>query len=177
MAKRIKRKSNSGSSAGLRIERVPVGDIRPHPRNPRVHDEANLRAIAASLEEFGQRTPIVVWSKKNYIIKGCGTWQAISEILEWVEVDVVRAEGLTEKQALAYAVADNKTTDMSSFDFDAVASILGEAVDAGVRLEATGFTEEEVQPLLQTEAPEAFAEYDEDLEVEHVCPKCGYEWS
>jgi hypothetical protein len=25
--------------------------------------------------------------------------------------------------------------------------------------------------------PEEFTEYGEDIETEHKCPKCGYEWS
>ena len=29
----------------------------------------------------------------------------------------------------------------------------------------------------ETIAPEDFPEYDEDIETEHRCPKCGYEWS
>jgi hypothetical protein len=35
----------------------------------------------------------------------------------------------------------------------------------------TGLLEPAVEP------PETFPEYDEDIETEHTCPRCGYEWS
>jgi hypothetical protein len=32
-------------------------------------------------------------------------------------------------------------------------------------------------PAEGPEAPSEFPEADEDIETEHQCPKCGYEWS
>lgn len=175
MAKKIVKKSP------LKIEHVQIDDIQPHPRNPRLHNEENLNAIAASLKEFGQRTPIVVWSKRNLVIKGCGTWQAAKDVLGWRKIDIVRADSLTEKQALAYAIADNKTTDMSEFDYDMVSEIVGDIAKSDVNIESLGFSTLELDVLLEVDSPvdspDEFASYDDGIEVEHRCPKCGYEWS
>jgi len=47
-------------AADLRPLAEPLEAILPDPKNARTHDENNLRAIVASLRQFGQRKPIVV---------------------------------------------------------------------------------------------------------------------
>lgn len=44
----------------LEVEVVPIGDLTLDPRNARKHGRRNLDAIKGSLEQFGQRRPLVV---------------------------------------------------------------------------------------------------------------------
>jgi len=55
-------------------------------------------------------------------------------------------------------------------DAEALATWNDDAANLAVMLEAEQEAEE-VAP------PDDFKEYDEDIETEHVCPKCGYRWS
>ena len=55
---------------------------------------------------------------------------------------------------------------------------MGPPRDIGFDLSLTGFDGPELEALFkEPEAPESFATYDEDIETEHECPKCGYRFS
>jgi DNA modification methylase len=47
----------AGNGGGLVTETVPIDSLKPDPKNVRVHDAKNLKAITASLREFGQQHP------------------------------------------------------------------------------------------------------------------------
>jgi ParB-like chromosome segregation protein Spo0J len=151
MVKRKKKAARRriGGDFPLQIETVDIQELQPHPDNVRLHGQDNLEAIARSLQEFGQRTPIVVWN--DYIIKGNGTWIAAGELLDWSTIQIVRANHLSEEHAKAYAIADNKTSDMSEFDFEKLADQLRELEASGVDLALTGMRDFEIEPLLDAE--------------------------
>lgn len=56
------------------------------------------------------------------------------------------------------------------------------AVDPGW-WDGTGFSSDELEDLIASQAsapvepPSKFAEFGEDIETEHQCPKCSYRWS
>ena len=106
---------------GLRVYEVEA--LRKDPRNARVHDERNLRVIAASLKEYGQRKNIVVTSDGE-VKAGNGTLEAAAS-LGWKyivggpsPVDLVKAR--------RYALADNRSGDLSWFDNAVLGNELGE---------------------------------------------------
>jgi hypothetical protein len=68
-------------AADIRPLAVPIGDLRPDPRNPRTHDEANLAAIAASLREFGQLKPLVAHRETHIVEAGNGVLAAVDWIV------------------------------------------------------------------------------------------------
>ena len=103
------------------VELVPIDSVLLDPENARVHDARNLEAIKRSLQEFGQRTPIVV-DGRGVILKGNGTLQAAKE-LGWTQIAITRT-ALTGVDAAAYSLIDNRSSDMSKFDFARVASLL-----------------------------------------------------
>jgi len=78
----------SGITKKLQTESVPIDSVKPHPKNMRLHDQANIDAIAASLSAFGQTKPIVVW-RYNLIIAGCGTHEAAKE-LGWTHIQIIQ---------------------------------------------------------------------------------------
>ena len=151
MARR-RSKSKTKEFAGLKdnIEVVPINIPKHHPKNPRTHDERNIQAIMRSIDEFKQLAPLVVWGKRNYVIVGNGRLESAKR-LGWKEIEIIRADHLNEDQAMAYMIADNKTTDLSEFDFQMVAQIMGKLADRKVDLEITGFSDFETEPLLQAE--------------------------
>ena len=90
-------------------------EITPYAQNPRKNDEA-VDKVAASIQEFGFKQPIVV-DKDGTIIVGHTRYKAAQKLgLETVPVLV--ADDLTEEQAKAYRLADNKTNEFAEWDFE-----------------------------------------------------------
>jgi len=99
----------------MKIDLRPIDRIKPYESNPRVNDPA-VAAVAASINDFGFRQPIVV-DDQGVIIVGHTRWKAARQLgLEKLPVHV--ATGLTEAQVKAYRIADNQTSTLSSWDND-----------------------------------------------------------
>ena len=132
---------------------LPLGSIVPDPNNPRKHSSEQISAIARSIEAFGFNAPILV-DKANRIVAGHGRLEAAKR-LELAEAPVIRLEHLSEQQAKAYMLADNKLTDRSSWDDRKVAIVLKELSDIALdfEIEATGFEPPEIDLRIQSLEP------------------------
>jgi DNA modification methylase len=128
----------------MKIETLPLTSVIPDPSNVRLHDDRNLDTIRGSLARFGQQKPIVVDSA-GVIRAGNGTYLA-AKSLGWTTIDVVRTtlEGL---DAAAFAIADNRTSDLSTFDDASLAKLLQELRTEDA-LEGVGFDSGEIDELL-----------------------------
>ena len=134
------------------IEKVDIEKLMPDPANVRTHSEKNMKAIQASLARFGQQKPIVV-NSKNVIIAGNGTYTAALQ-LGWEDIACVYTE-LDSVDAIAYAIADNRTTELSDWDYSGLASLVAELQDSEFDISVLGFDEAELSNFLNTdwEAP------------------------
>ena len=93
---------------------APIGALRADPGNPRKHSRIQVRAIARSIDAFGFNAPILV-DKRNQIVAGHGRYEA-AQFLGLENIPVIRLDHLTETQARAYLLADNKLAERSSWD-------------------------------------------------------------
>jgi len=114
--------------ASSRPERVPIDSVVLDPNNARLHTEANIALIAASLSAFGQQKPIVVCD--GVVIAGNGTVIAARQ-LGWDEILIVRSD-LPPDRARAFALADNRTAELASWDTAALSASLA-ALDSSLR--------------------------------------------
>src|SRR6516165_10766606 len=120
----------------MQIELRPIATIKPYENNPRVNDAA-VDAVAASIREFGFRQPIVV-DEQDVIIVGHTRYKAALKLgLENVPVHV--AVGLTPAQAKAYRIADNKSADLSDWNYDLLPIELAELQGMNYDLDLLGF--------------------------------------
>ena len=127
------------------VELRPVGEIIPYARNAKVHGPEQIRRIRASLREFGFVRPLLIDAAGN-LIAGHGTLEAaVAEGME--TVPCVLAEGLTESQRKAYILADNKLSELSSWDEELVGLELREMGDLGMDLGLLGFSQKELKAL------------------------------
>jgi len=136
------------------IETVLIDDLDLDPRNARKHDSKNLKAIADSLEQFGQRKPIVVWGKT--VVAGNGT-MAAARSLGWTEITVARVpDDWSADQVKAYALADNRSAELAEWDEQVLTEQLKELELAEWDLETLGFdaTVEPLQDVVEDEMPE-----------------------
>jgi ParB-like chromosome segregation protein Spo0J len=158
---------------------INLADLQPHSRNYNYHSDAQIARIAKSLSTFGQVRSIVM--HHGTILAGHGVVEA-ARSLGWTEIRADVVDDLTESQALAYVVADNELARQSDPDQAQLAAILTELkAREPLLVEAAGYGAAELEQLLRAiaplEAPEDFSEYDEEIETEYCCPKCGYSWS
>jgi ParB-like chromosome segregation protein Spo0J len=129
----------------MTIESIPIDSLHADPANARVHSPKNLDAIKASLTRFGQQKPIVI-DEKGIVRAGNGTLAA-AKSLGWTQLNVVRTP-LTGAEAVAYAIADNRTSDLSDWDDDALAAQLDDLRSSGFDLTDLGFDDRAVAKLL-----------------------------
>jgi len=120
-----------------------IAELKPDDRNARKHDKRNLEAIRNSLERFGQQKPIVI-DKNNIVIAGNGVYFAAKE-LGWKELNCVVCE-LDDLNKMAYAIADNRTSDLSEWDDMILQSILTEL--SNQKIDVPGYNESELDKIL-----------------------------
>ena len=157
------------------IERVSIASLVLDPANVRKHPEANLEAIKGSLAKFGQQKPIVV-GKDNVVIAGNGTLHA-ARALGWTDIAIVRSN-LTGAEATAFAIADNRTSELAEWDDEGLSKVLAVLQSDGL-LECTGFDEESLQNLLEevADANQGEIEPDEIPEpLEEAASRPGDVW-
>ena len=128
----------------LSICYLPLPQLKPDPRNARVHSKKQIRQIARSIESFGFNMPILIDGENN-IVAGHARVLA-AKLLGLAEVPAVRLEHLTEAQRRAFAIADNRLTEIASWDDRLLGETLKELaiLDLDFALEATGFEAGEI---------------------------------
>jgi len=140
----------------MKIETLQIDKLTPDPNNARKHDETNLKAIEHSLKEFGQRKPIVV-SQEDLIVAGNGTIEAAKRI-GWTEIEAVRIpQDWTPNQIKAFAIADNKTAELATWDKAILNEQLAELDNAGWELTEMGFEwhpQDQLENIVEVDLPE-----------------------
>jgi hypothetical protein len=130
----------------VKIKKLKLSEITPYPDNPRVPRTA-IEAIASSIKAYGYAVPIVV-DKKNVIISGHNRYEALKLLgkrkAECVVVD------LTPEKARAFRLADNKTHEMSTWDYSLLISELRTLTD--VETIRMSFPDTDIDRLLLSSA-------------------------
>lgn len=140
----------------LAVKSVPLTSLTLDPNNARKHGKRNLDAIADSLSKFGQRRPLVV-THDMLVIAGNGTLEAAKR-LGWDRIAVtITPQEWDYDTARAYALADNRTAELASWDEAILESAVNELAQAGWDMAGLGFQEVlaagEVD-VIEDEAPE-----------------------
>lgn len=100
------------------IKYVDISTLTPDPENAKKHTKAQIRYIANSITDFGAINPLVLWHDKNgrnIILAGNGRYEA-AKYKKIKKLPAIQADYLTKDEARAYALTDNKTSALTSFD-------------------------------------------------------------
>jgi hypothetical protein len=121
------------------------------PANARLHSKKNIDTIKSSLTIYGQRKPIVVQKTKDGLIvrAGNGTLRAAKD-LGWKSIAAVIVEE-SNTSATGFSLVDNRSSDLSEFDDEALAKLLKGLKDDEVDVKALGYHENdeaEIEALL-----------------------------
>lgn len=106
----------------MKIEHVPVADIKPFAQNPRLHSDKQIANIANSIQKFGFINPILI-DKTKTIIAGHGRYLAAKQ-LNLSQIPVIMLDNLTDKQVRELIVADNALSAQSAWDTDLLSEVL-----------------------------------------------------
>ncbi len=153
---------------------VPIADLHPLPGNPRRGD---VDAVRRSYRAFGQRKPIVV--RRADMTVTAGNHQLQGAALEgWTHIAAVVTDD-DELTARAYALADNRTSELGSVDENDLLALI-QSVQAEAHADlmaATGYSNAAVLALISASEPPAFNPdvMQPRLDVRETgnCPHCG----
>lgn len=122
-----------------RTEIVPIDSVKMFRKNPRI---GNLPAIRESLRENGQFRPLIVQRSTGEIIGGNHTWKA-AKAEGFTKIAVVYLD-VDDEKAKRIVLADNRTNDLSTYNTDVLAEVLGSLPS----FDGTGYDDEAAKELL-----------------------------
>jgi len=141
--------------AQVNITYRKLAELKPDPRNARVHSKAQIRQLAASIREFGFNIPVVIDSQDN-VLAGHGRLLACRE-LGYSELPTIRLEHLSPAQARAFQLADNRLAELAHWDERVLAEQLKELAEVNLdfSVELTGFSMPEIDLRIESLAAAA----------------------
>lgn len=132
----------------LKIEYLELKDLKEYDKNARKHQDNDINAIVKSIEKFGFSDPIGVWGEDNTIVEGHGRLQAAKK-LKLDKVPVIHLDHLTDEQRRAYAIAHNRTAELSSWLEDVLNEELSNITD--IDMSEFGFDLNRIENDMPTE--------------------------
>ena len=129
-----------------RIEMWPLARLQPYAKNAKVHGPDQVAKIAASMAEFGWTVPCLV-GEDGELIAGHGRVLAATQ-LGLTEAPVIVLGHLTEAQRRAYRIADNKLTELGTWDEALLSAELNDLLADDYDLSLVGFSDGELDKLL-----------------------------
>jgi DNA modification methylase len=161
-----------------RVEMWPLGRLMPYARNSRTHSDEQVEQIAASIVKFGFTQPILVDEKNGDILAGHARLRAAYK-LGLPEAPVIPLGHLSEAEKRAYIIADNKLAENAGWDEKILRAELQDLLDDDFDVKVTGFSEKELEELLETSGDPIDGETDPDeapAAAEDVVSRLGDLW-
>ena len=144
----------------LQVVRWPVEKLIPFARNARTHSDEQVAQIAASIAEFGWANPILAGAD-GIIIAGHARLLAARK-LGLTEVPVIVLDHLSDTQRRALVIADNRLALNAGWDEEMLRVELESLREGEFDLDLLGFTDEEIELLLQEPEGAATGNTDDD---------------
>lgn len=154
-------------------EWVRIADITPWEQNPRLN-EAAIEPVARSIHRFGFGAPVLIRREGMGLIAGHtrllamawldekvltdkGTWRkrrpkdGSFRLVDAPETGFVPARvlDLSEQEAHALALADNRLGELAEWDDEKLASVLHDLADRGTGLDDLGWSADDLKGLLE----------------------------
>ena len=144
----------------MKIKDLPLDRIIPYADNPRDNSGA-VNAVAESIKSFGFNVPLVL-DRDHVIITGHTRYKAAQK-LGLSSVPCIIAEGLSEDQARAYRLADNRVSELATWNDTLLRQELDALEELGFDMSDFGFADE-----LDDQSPEDIIEDEPPEEAEPI---------
>jgi len=154
---------------------VNINDLTSDAANVRKRDDRARSALSNSIKQFGPARSIVI-DADDIVRAGNGTLEqakaaGITKVRviesDGSELIAVKRSDMTGSDAVAYAIADNRISDLSTFDDEALAQQL-QAVATECSIEAIGFNDDELADMLSAITNDAEAAEPVRLDIGEV---------
>lgn len=173
----------------LKIEYMPIEDIRRAPRNPKDHD---LGALHGSLKRFEFVSPLIINEGTGRLVVGHGRLDVLQQLKatgkkppgrvvkkgeSWL-VPVVRGvEFASDEDAEAYLLADNHLGELGGWDEELLVQVLSDLAASGEEmLSGTGYDPDDIDKMLANIQGSSDAVSGNDNNNLIACPECGHEF-
>ena len=137
------------SPSNLAVTYRKIEELQVDPKNPRRHSKRQTQQIATSIESFGFNVPFLV-DRDSRLIAGHGRLSAC-KLLNMKLVPTICLDHLTKDQARAFMIADNRLTEIATWDDQLLAEELKSLSELNLdfSLEATGFEIGEIDVMVE----------------------------
>jgi ParB-like chromosome segregation protein Spo0J len=129
------------------IQLVPIGELKPNPRNPNTHSEEQIARIAQVIKHQGWRAPIVVSNQSGLVVTGHGRVEA-GKLLGLEKVPVSYQDFANDADEKAHLLADNRLSELSELDNTKLKDLIQELDTGEIDLAMTGFNNDEISALM-----------------------------
>ena len=161
------------------VEKYSIEKLTPWENNPRDNEIAAERLVPL-IEKYGFINPIII--DQSGIIRAGHTRLKAAKKMGLKEVPVIIIKFERMQDAIGYAIADNKSHELSEWDIPGLAELLKNLQENAFDLSRTGFSEVELSGLLEEINLDNFLS-DEPREKKKenfnsvICPFCGKEFN
>lgn len=137
--------------SGLAVSQMPIGALKPYPRNARTHSKKQIGQVAESIRSFGFNVPVLV-DEENTVLAGHARLAA-AKLLGLESVPCVRLAHMSKAEKKAFILADNQLALNAGWDEEILSLELKELalLDKDFTLDVTGFSIAEIDGLLEIE--------------------------
>ena len=128
------------------VEIWPIDRLVPYARNPRKNDAAVDR-MAASIQEFGFKVPILARTRTGEIVDGHLRLKGAVK-LGYTEAAVIPCDDWTDAQVKAFRLLANRSVNWAEWDEELLALELQDLKSLDFDLDLTGFDAAEIADML-----------------------------
>ena len=126
---------------------VPIGEIKPNPKNPNQHPEEQIELLAKIIKTQGWRAPVTVSTLSGFVVRGHGRLMAAQHLgLDSVPVDFQHYSCYDAE--LADLLADNKIAELAEIDSKMLAEVFRDIDPDAIGIDITGYSEEEYNNII-----------------------------
>lgn len=148
----------------MNIERIPISEIKPHPKNPNRHSKEQIKRLAELIQYQGWRLPIIVSKQSGHVVSGHGRIEA-AKYLKMSSVPIVYQDFVSDEQEYAFLVSDNAVAAWAELDLASINAYVPE-LGPDFNIDLLGLEDFTIEIADKIEP-----KCDEDHVPEHVEPK------
>ena len=125
---------------------LPLDTLVLNPANARKHSREQLHRLEACIGTYGFLVPVLIDEVRNVVL-GHGRVAAARQ-LGMKEVPTLTVTGLSREQVRAFAIAENRLSDLATWDYDKLRIELASLIEFEVDIENTAFSTGEADIIL-----------------------------
>ena len=139
---------------------VPVGEVKPNPKNPNQHPEEQIELLAKIIKAQGWRAPVTVSTLSGLVVRGHGRLMAaISAGLSHVPVDFQHYD--SDDAETADLIADNRIAELAEIDNRMLTELFSSLDGKDIDVSLTGYTTDDIEDIVNALQESVIADIDE----------------